>query len=270
MSNELKWDYPKKLNFDKVFTPKANDWFFILTTGRTGSTILTKMLNLHQDVHCANEQNIPHLFSVLFNSERIYYDNSEKDFPKLRFKRRNYIPLDTIGLRILLNAWRNTQTSKKVFGDKDRLYGEKVYSEIIDSVLPGHKIILSTRNILDQLSSLYQQEWYTKLPVDSDKIFKHILADVKYRLAYNKKWLKKADITIRFEDFIDDNAIEEKLLSIFKILNLETDKKCIKSMIDLSTHKSSFGRWKNDALMSRFIHDLEKEDPHLANKLKTQ
>jgi len=260
-ASKFYFEYPKNIYFKNSQVLSAPNWFFILTTGRTGSTVLTKILNLHKDIYCANEQNALHLFSTILQS-KIYVHQK----PRLRYTYQNQKELNIADLRKLMEAWKDTQTTKKLFGDKDWLYGEE-YSKLIDQVFPQNKKILTTRNILDQLSSLYSQDWYKKIPIHKFDKYKHILNDVKERIVYNKKWSKEADITIPFENFAIDGLAKQEIFKILDIFEVSKDKFPINKAMELCDHRNSICRWKTDKIIIDFLKQLKIEDKNLFNIL---
>lgn len=260
-TDKLYLDYPKSLNFKNAKVSPAQNWFFILTTGRTGSTILTKILNLHKDIYCGNEQNSLHLFSTILQSEVYIYQK-----PRLRYTYKNQKALNISGLRKLMEVWKETQTNKKIFGDKDWLYGEE-YSGLIDKVFPKNKKILTTRNILDQLSSLYSQPWYKKLPKNKADRYKHIKDNIAERIDYNQKWSKRSDLVVPFENFADKNRTKETILGVLDMLGADKKGYPINQAIKMCTHKSSLNRWRNDEIIHTFLNELKARDSKLYRSL---
>lgn len=266
---KIVWDYPSDLDYGGDRTPpEAKDWFFVLTTGRTGSTVFTEILNLHKDIYCGNEQNVFHLLSVVFKSGRIYAKDPTGKLPSLRYISQHHRTLDTLGLRALMEAWRGTQSGAKMFGDKDWLYGED-YAVLCEKVFPRHKKILSVRGILDQLSSLYSQGWYRGFPSQASSRRAHILKDVKCRIEYNSKWEREADLVVRFEDFSSQNGVLETLSSVFKVLGIDFGSFNMAKALSLCRHMQSLGRWKKDPVLLDFIKWLKTRDVSLASKLET-
>lgn len=262
----IEWEYPDNLEYGGSLPSKGKNWFFILTTARTGSTILTKILNLHEEVYCGNEENVLHLLSVIYKSKKIFYKGRK---PRLRYYPQTSKQLSLKGLRTMMEAWRKTQSSARFFGDKDWLYGEE-YSDLVDKVFPENRKILTVRNLLDQLSSLYKQKWHDGLPSNKDQQYLQILKDIEYRMTYNAKWRREADLVIKFEDFGNTEKIRDTLYRTFDLLGADRKRVDIEKAVSLCRHKQSIDRWKKDKLIMNFIGRLEKENNELAKKLKQE
>jgi len=46
----------------------ASNRFFIVGVGRTGTTVLSKLVSTHKDVFCVNESNVPFILMNIFST----------------------------------------------------------------------------------------------------------------------------------------------------------------------------------------------------------
>lgn len=185
--------YSEDIFNDNVVSKRsASDWVFILGPQRSGTSVLANLLNLHPDCIIHNESNFLFFFKFLLHN--LYLRSANAPFYKRWNIDDITIPVDTEptcnlvnfntfvdninvfieelyenseylynmfnydDLRNYAEAYRSSFTKKsntKIFGDKCPAY-IFVYEDILKT-FPKSKIIVTNRNAMDMVASIYEK-----------------------------------------------------------------------------------------------------------------
>lgn len=266
---DLYWVKPNNLYvLDPGELPEsAKDWFFVIYTSRTGSTVLTELLNFHDDILCTSENNILTNFNAMLRSNFIYT-------PDCRINWRTKEPhvINAKDYREIMETWRtiklrHSKPGAKIFGDKSWIYTDKYESgsclEMCKNIFPECKWVMTYReNILDQISSLINQRWY-KLQKDKDGALNQIYDEVIYTLETNDYIKENATVGVKFENMVTIDGFEEEMIPVLEYLEADPKKYPWVKAFSRCNHKYSIGRWQKDPLMIDFV----KKYPQLAERI---
>ena len=204
--------------------PNGENWIFIIGTSSTGTTVLTEILNRHPDICILNEGWLLGYIQLMFFEEiNLRQITSETDcFNKniiCKIKNRslhkqliqnyqiskNEIPY--VFIRKILEGLRSAIAPNKMFfGDKYGIY--RNYLKEINYIFPDCKLLLTTRNLWDQVASLYDSDWYKCLSWYNS-------ADVSNETTIIKKLISKV-LNIKKEN--------EKIINTYNINVIDFDK----------------------------------------------
>lgn len=216
--------------------------FFIIGTGRSGTTIMAQILNSHSKI-C-----VPHELQILFeysgNGKRLYEFFKEgkaqyfnyHDFIKLiqticphnfdlffdyaKFFREQRYPITD--LKILVNDLFSeiaASKGKSIFGEQTPWYGQRI--DILNELFPNAKYIHLVRDGRDVAISFARTPWWHK---DVNLNLVRWTREVETIQNWEKTLLKDGQmLTIRYEDLVTDTEIIFKKLFQHLDLNDELD-----------------------------------------------
>ncbi len=130
---------PKKRKQKSTALDKGDNIFFILSTGRAGSTSIAAILNQHPDITCLHE---PNRLLIRLSTEYAH-----------GLKTREEVKQEL--------AWYYTKTSifpGVVYGESDhKLFN---LAELLAEILPRARFIWLIRNAQDFVASVYGRKWF--------------------------------------------------------------------------------------------------------------
>jgi len=127
------------VSFNKTQILSSKVPLFVLSTGRSGSNAISKILSQHSQVQCVHDAFAP---MNKFVCDLLYKNDSEENI-------KNSIK------RIFDNI---TIGEKKVYGQSDQKLGALV--TILKEIFPECKFIWLVRNPIDFINSAYPRGWY--------------------------------------------------------------------------------------------------------------
>jgi hypothetical protein len=240
----------------------GEDWFFMVSFPRTGSTIAAFILNRHTDVYCGQEHFVLPLFMTLLHSKLLI----APDFWfSVRYSKK--VPATAANVRALMDGWRKCVSEKPIFGDKGDLYHQH-FGAACSGVFPGCKFVLTVRNPLDTLSSYTKQPWagYMRSDGDRDSFFERMRQRAGEMLEGNMAWRERAEV-IEFEQLDTEAAFRSTFSRVFSYIGADPDVYDWKGGWALCKHRLAFGRWTRDPEVLEFMDWLQARDPELHGRL---
>ena len=237
--------------------PLAENWFFIVYTSRTGSTVLTDLLSFHDDILCTSENNVLTNFNAVLRSNFIYT-------PDCRINWRTKKPhrMTAQDYRELMETWRrikirHDKPQAKIFGDKSWIYedrfGNSSCLEMSKKIFPGSRWIMTYReNILDQISSLLNQRWYS-IPENEDELMDQIYNEVTYTLETNDFIRQHAPVGVKFENMVSMDGFVQEMTPVLEYLGADHLKYPWVKAFRICHHDKSVGRWQSDPIIKRLL-----------------
>ena len=184
--------------------------FFILSFSRSGSTLLTKLLNNHNDIQVANETWVFPTVSILgwtelnYNKQRyiLYvYNQSLKIFANFKPITHEICDRETVSFKSFYRKLQDTHSL--LHGEKNPVntfHFSYLHKSFIDA-----KYIFLTRNPL-AIANSYKNRWF-KGKSDNDFLFKVTVIIKSYFLSYQNYNNNNNIITIRYEDLVNEPKI---------------------------------------------------------------
>ncbi len=240
-SYEIKFERIKNIFENLSINTKKNNTLkpiFILGLPRSGTSLIEQVLSSHKKIFPCGE--LPYFEKVMKKSiecEKDSIDSSDslsKDY------------FDKIKLNFEINCDFHT----------DKMPLNFLYIGIINKVFPDSKVLLCTRNLMDNMCSIFRNFFST------GNQFSYKLKDIKKFIEFYKSIIsywknEKANFyEIKYEKLVLD--FEKEVQQIFNFINLDFDNECLDfhknkrvvqtaSLIQVKQplFKSSLNQWKN-------------------------
>jgi len=148
-------------NFLPHADTKCHEMFFILTTGRSGSTSIAKALNQHQDINCHHE---PRQQLIRLSTE---YAHGEKS--------REMVLAELYDIFI-----QSTTFASGFYGESDQKYFNLV--PLLHELMPHAKFIWLVRDGRDVVASTFARGWFANNEYNPDEDNYLLKVWKKYRL----------------------------------------------------------------------------------------
>ncbi len=130
----------EKLAFHGTAESLKGRLFFVLGTGRSGSTTISRALSQHDEIVCKHE---PKLELVRHSTEYAHGEINRED-----------------AAEIIRQLYCGTRTFPDfIYGESDQKLSNFV--EVINQVLPEAKFIWLIRNPIDTINSMYSRGWFS-------------------------------------------------------------------------------------------------------------
>jgi hypothetical protein len=240
----------------------GEDWFFMVSFQRTGSTAAALVLSLHPDVYCGQEHLVLPLFMTLLHSKLLI---SPDLWFSVRYSKK--IPATAANVRALMDAWRTCVSGKRIFGDKVEMYHQH-FGGACGAVFPGCKFVLTVRHPLDTLSSYIQQPWaaYMRDGGKRETFLENLRLRAREMLIGNGAWRERAEV-IEFEQLGSQETFRATFSRVFSYLGADPAGYDWDAGWRLCRHRFTVGRWKHDTEMTEFMDWLEHRDEALCHAL---
>jgi len=231
--------------------PPAEDWFFLLCLGHSGSCVLSEMLSLHPEVYCANEdQTILALLGLLttrtvmsLGSTALHWQSglwSGRDKPFTCETRVVTAPF----LRDLAEVWREHYGRGKAFcGDKHTWYLR--HRAELRRIFPGCKLLYTVRHPLDQLSGLMSDEWVGNRAIADDP--KGAWGQIGCYVRMYREVVCEPDVFIvPYEAFAEPATLAETMCGCYRRVGASPDDVSEEQLAGFASRKS-VERWRLDS-----------------------
>lgn len=240
----------------------GEDWFFMVSFQRTGSTAAALVLNLHPEIYCGQEHLVLPLFMTVLHSKLLI---SPDLWFSVRYSKK--IPATAVNVRALMDAWRSCVSDKRIFGDKGEMYHQH-FGGACGAVFPGCKFVLTVRHPLDTLSSYIQQPWaaYMRDGGNRDTFLENLRLRAREMLTRNATWRGRAEV-IEFEELGSEAGFHATFSRVFAYLGADPEAYNWATGWRLCRHRFTVGRWKHDPDMLEFMSWLEARDEPLHHAL---
>lgn len=244
---------------DPATPPPAPDWYFVVNHPRTGSTVVTRLLNAHPDIYCGMEHQVLPLFMTLLGS---HFFMPPKLWHAARYLKR--IEITPTNIRRLMDAWRGCVSDRPIFGDKGEMYFDH-FGDACAKVFPGCRTVLTVRNLLDTLASYTRQFWTAYLyDLHSDEAsFHHHLRQRAYQILDRNRFWRPRSATIVFEEMTHRDSFVETFRHVFEHLGADPGRFDWDAGFAECAHAKAIGRWRQDPKITAFLDSLKATDSTL-------
>lgn len=208
--------------FDRVDwsdTPDASDWAWICGLGRSGTTLMSKMMSASPDVYIGNEtQVIPSIIGMLLSE--YYYEPNDGT---ICYTFCNNDGWTGAGIRAFADAWRKARCgSAKIVGDKAVVYWSKRW--MWRQIFPNSSFIYTFRHPLDNVVSLLNMPggWTTVKYDHTDESALRIWENVVKTLITQLELAISENMLLFNYDLMDDpDAAVDGVHTIFERLGID-------------------------------------------------
>lgn len=243
--------------------PPARDRFFVIGTGRTGTTVFGKMMSQHPDCWCGNECDVVSSLINLLTTTCVQSLTIPGCFG-IRVDRREdrnwpegeEAAWRTSEIREMCEVWCRMEGRRhgaSVIGDKGSVY--LGIRGMIRRIFPGCTFFMTTRNPLDQMSSYMDQPWNVTIRDDgSEESLRKVHGWLLYRLKMDEVGLEDDVHLVSFEDFGHIDTLRATMESCWERLGL------LAPDVDLSgfVRPEPIGRWRSDERVHRILSGFER------------
>ncbi len=237
-----------KTNVSNTYVRRKCDFFFIIGTGRSGTTLMAQVMNAHSQICVPAELQIA--FEVSNNGARLAEIFETKK--NLRFQAADYIKLiqdrcphnlsDYYDYHAFFNRlhypirslqWLLTELytdiaysqGKSIFAEQTPWYGQNI--KLLSQLFPHAKFVHMIRDGRDVAISFTRTPWWHK---DVNLNLERWAREVNKTEEDASLLLKQNMLTIRYEDFV--STPERVIKKVCDFLNLTFEK----TMLDLEFH----------------------------------
>lgn len=218
------------------------DFIFVVTYGRSGSTLLMGMLNSIPG-YCLRGENAGVLYDLFQYQTKVTTSAAANATPEPMTVTHPWFGIDEYPEDVALARMRELvidsllrpEPDTRVAGFKEiRWWMSKPveYLDFIESVFPGCRFILNTRNLDDVAKS----SWYRKKPSARDDLEK-----VEERLKDTVGRRGERGFHIHYDDYVNDHGVVKDL---FDWLGEDYDPEQVEMV--LNTRHSSSRHWKKE------------------------
>ncbi len=237
---------------DKV-VPNANNWFFIISSTRTGGTYTYRLLNSHPEIYCTFENETHAYFTMMFKFNRFLLKG-----PMVNVLNDKSLNVDFLMIRNLMEAYRTAnQKNTKFFGDKtiSAFFYPKLTENLL-KIFPGAFFYLSSRPLLDWISSVLTMpfcQMYIDFNKDKEQIYENITELIKTNIKNTQQYKSLGIHEIKFEDHYEYDSWEKIYSSIFNNFGLSLNDIDKNKFWENSNHKKVQNRWKSDPIVLEYM-----------------
>lgn len=233
--------------------PDAKDWFFIISSTRTGGTYTHRLLNSHPEIYCTFENETHAYFTMMFKFNRFLLKG-----PMVNVLNDKSLDVDFLMIRNLMEAYRSAnQKNVKFFGDKtiSAFFYPKLAENLL-KIFPGAFFYLSSRPLLDWISSvmtMHFSQMYIDFNQDKEKVYENITELIKTNIANTQKYINLGIPQIKFEDHYEYDSWSKIYSNIFRNFGLSLDDIDKEKFWENSNHKKVQNRWKSDSIVLEYL-----------------
>ena len=211
---------------------------FITGTWRSGTTLLSRMINAHQDIAIVHDgiHILKYISDEDINQNKITnFKKKLKEinkFSKIRFKKK--IEIKKNDLKSFYNSilTQVINNNKKIKGEKSNIQWSKI--PIFLKIFPHGVVIHIIRDPRGVLAS-WKNFTYAKANKYLDSIF-NCKDSMDCAAKFKKKYKHKKYILVKYEDLISDP--EKTLKKIFRKIDIKFDKR----VLDKKNYKDNMGK----------------------------
>lgn len=243
-------DEPWGAAVDWEGAPPAENWFFVLSVGHSGSCVLSEMLSLHPAVHCANEDKTVYNLMAMFCTKAIIthkmsllsWQNGAWSGRVKPFASETRLVTAPF-VRDACEAWRKHYgRGKAIVGDK--YVGYMWIEGKLAAVFPWAKYIYCVRNPLDQLSGLLNDEWpgNRALLEDPEACWGQVETYLQWQRQYRSI---PTVLVVPYERFAAEDTLLREMDRVFGFLGADSEP-TLADGLRPSAYAGSIGRWQRD------------------------
>jgi len=247
--------------------PDATNWCLVVGGARTGSSCFCELISKHPDAVILNEGWLWGICdALLYNICQIDKPLTTRIMPgRILHSLEEAQTSGEFGIngmwkgsffRRLLELFR--PPGLNIFGDKRHAY-LLPHNQVIFSILPKCKVVVTTRNLLDRVSSFINWDWWAEEQNGNlspqEKAIK-AMREIKYQDERIRQLALTRGNNIHYVSF--ENMATDPVREWNKVLDyLELSRDFPKEVLCKTKYKNVCGRWKRDRVIMELVNENE-------------